>query len=70
MLSETITCIVCGNEFEFTEGERQWFERKFGGDFVIPKRCKGCRDLKKQERLKQKETVSNEYPRYTRRSRL
>jgi CxxC-x17-CxxC domain-containing protein len=43
-----ITCLDCKNEFIFTAGEQEFFERK--GFREIPKRCKPCRDARKAKR--------------------
>ena len=46
----TIKCRDCGNPFVFSAGEQAFFEQKQLHD---PVRCKGCRELKKQEKLLQ-----------------
>lgn len=50
MADEQITCVDCGAEFTFTEGEQKFFREKFGGDYSPPKRCKPCRAKKKAEK--------------------
>lgn len=45
MDSKTLTCQDCGNQFEFTAEEQQFFADK---GFEEPKRCKACRNAKKQ----------------------
>lgn len=47
MSDKIITCIGCGEDFTFTEGEQGFLRGKFGSDFAPPKRCKSCRKLKK-----------------------
>lgn len=47
MADEQITCVDCGTDFTFTEGEQKFFHEKFGDDFNRPKRCKPCREKKK-----------------------
>ena len=48
MEDKTLTCVDCGNEFVFTAGEQEFYKEKgFDND---PKRCKDCRDKKKNER--------------------
>lgn len=43
-----ITCKDCGEEFDFTANEQEFYKEK--GFTDEPKRCKACRDKKKQER--------------------
>lgn len=40
-----IQCIDCKNEFMFTAGEQEFYERK--GFREVPKRCKPCREARK-----------------------
>lgn len=40
-----LTCIQCNEQFNFTEGEQQFYQSK---GFQQPKRCLNCRRLKKQ----------------------
>lgn len=42
-----ITCSDCGQSFVFTDREQAFFQEK---GFNPPKRCKTCRDKKKQDR--------------------
>ena len=44
-MNETITCIDCGFEFTFTEGEQDYYSKK---GFNPPKRCKKCRAQRKE----------------------
>lgn len=44
MPSETLVCVDCEAEFEFTENDQEFYERK---GFAKPKRCKPCREKKK-----------------------
>ena len=44
MPSEFKTCIDCQQEFEFTEGEQQFYQDR---DYTPPKRCKACSEKKK-----------------------
>ncbi len=49
-----IKCIDCGNEFVFTVRDQKFFQEQ---NWTEPKRCKDCRNKKKQEKaesLKQK----------------
>lgn len=41
-------CIDCQQDFVFTAGEQEFYERK--GFKEIPKRCKPCRELRKVKR--------------------
>lgn len=46
MATKTIVCKDCGKEFELTDAEQEWFKIK---GFEFPKRCKECRQSKKQQ---------------------
>ena len=48
MEDKTLVCQDCGSEFVFTVGEQEFYKEK--GFDNEPKRCKMCRDKKKQER--------------------
>ena len=41
---KTITCRDCGKEFTFTAGEQEFYAER---NMSEPKRCKACRDAKK-----------------------
>jgi CxxC-x17-CxxC domain-containing protein len=43
-----LQCLDCKNDFIFTAGEQEFYERK--GFKEIPKRCKPCRDARKSRR--------------------
>src|SRR5262245_48866050 len=43
-----IICLDCKNEFIFTAGEQEFYDRK--GFREVPKRCKPCRDARKAKR--------------------
>ncbi len=45
---KTIKCIDCGTEFVFTAGEQAFYAEK--GLTNEPKRCKPCRDKRKEEK--------------------
>lgn len=48
---KAIECVQCREMFIFTEGEQMYYaEKGFTND---PKRCKACRELKKQSRKSQ-----------------
>jgi hypothetical protein len=50
-MSKIITCKICGNEFEFLDGEIEFYlDRKL----VEPKRCPDCRTKRKSD----KETIA------------
>ena len=42
---KTLVCKDCGAEFVFTAGEQEFYAEK--GFVNEPKRCKSCRDAKK-----------------------
>jgi len=42
---EVLVCVDCGKEFTFTAGEQAFYAEK--GYTNKPKRCKACRDAKK-----------------------
>ena len=43
-----IMCAECNQEFVFTAGEQEFYDRK--GFKEVPKRCKPCRDARKVRR--------------------
>src|SRR2546425_11895277 len=45
---KSLNCADCGQAFIFTAGEQEFYERK--GFKEIPKRCKPCREARKQRR--------------------
>ena len=47
MADKTLTCRDCGNTFEFTEGEQDFYTQK---GFSEPTRCPSCRAAKKASR--------------------
>jgi CxxC-x17-CxxC domain-containing protein len=44
-------CVDCGRQFMWDAGEQAWFEDKHLMN--PPKRCKGCRDRRRDEQLHQ-----------------
>lgn len=54
-----LQCLDCKNEFIFTAGEQEFYERK--GFKEIPKRCKPCRDARKSRRSGSEATGGNGY---------
>ncbi len=48
-MDKTIKCQDCGEEFNFSEKEQKFYEEK---GFLEPKRCRFCRQAKKDKRLK------------------
>jgi CxxC-x17-CxxC domain-containing protein len=50
---KTLVCKECGNEFTFTAGEQQFYAEK--GFENEPKKCKACRDAKKNANKADKE---------------
>lgn len=51
MADQTIQCIDCSRDFQYTEGEQTFFAEK---NLAPPKRCKECRAAKKQRGFKSK----------------
>ena len=47
MADKTLTCRDCGSEFDFTEGEQEFYKEK--GFENEPTRCPSCRRAKKQQ---------------------
>jgi N-acetylglutamate synthase-like GNAT family acetyltransferase len=43
-----LKCVDCGNSFVWTAGEQEFFQEK--GFTEPPKRCKACRQVKKDLR--------------------
>jgi primosomal protein N' len=43
-------CKDCKNDFVFSEGEQEFFQRQFGADYTAPKRCSECRRKRREER--------------------
>lgn len=58
---EVKICRDCGNQFELTAGELEFYTAKIQQDptFAMPKRCQVCRRKKKLERAKER---GNAYP--------
>lgn len=54
---EQLTCIECGTEFIFSVGEQQFYSAK---KLSLPKRCKACRDQRKQTHQEEKR-IRNEH---------
>ena len=50
MPTEVLKCVDCGNDFEFTERDQEFFQQK---GFTPPKRCKPCRQVRKQQKQQQ-----------------
>jgi DNA replicative helicase MCM subunit Mcm2 (Cdc46/Mcm family) len=44
MPSEYLKCVDCGNEFEHTERDQEFYQER---GFTPPKRCRSCRTKKK-----------------------
>ena len=47
MPDETKKCVDCGGDWILTEGEKKFFDDK---GLTTPKRCKPCRQAKKQQK--------------------
>lgn len=50
---KTLVCVDCGQEFVFTAAEQDFYEEK--GFTNEPKRCKSCRDARKNNGRPQRE---------------
>lgn len=50
MATKILKCADCKEEFPFTEGEQSFYA---GKGFDAPKRCKPCRDRRKEQREKE-----------------
>ncbi len=55
---KTIQCVDCGEDFTFTAGEQAFYKEK--GLDNEPKRCKACRDKRKEERNSRRENYNRE----------
>lgn len=53
-----LECADCGNEFIFTEGEQAFYKEK---GFADPKRCKSCRDARKQNKYEHEDRRDSKY---------
>src|SRR6478672_1966399 len=66
-VDRAIQCLDCKNEFTFTAGEQEFYERK--GFRELPKRCKSCREARKSRHAERDESqpsgavTSDERPR-------
>ncbi len=56
MEEKTLICQDCGQEFVFTVGEQEFYQEK--GFANEPKRCKACRDKRKNQRRQPKEAAT------------
>jgi hypothetical protein len=50
MPDKQLKCVQCHQEFPFTEGEQRFYAER---QYTEPKRCKPCRDAKKEEKARQ-----------------
>jgi hypothetical protein len=57
MPDQSINCGDCGTDFPFTERDQEFYakqvDKKTGLAWAPPKRCRACRDLRKQGQPKQ-----------------
>lgn len=44
-MADWIQCADCGETFEFSDGEQEFFKAR---GYTPPKRCKSCRKAKKE----------------------
>ena len=54
MEADMSVCVECSEEFQLTEGEKDFYIQR---DLVLPKRCKSCRVHRKQNA--QQEVIVN-----------
>lgn len=52
MPKQVIKCQDCGEEFIFSENDQKFYQEK---GFQPPKRCKNCRNIRKDKRFERKE---------------
>lgn len=52
MPDKTITCLECGQPFQFLERDQEFYAKN---NFTEPKRCKPCRTMRKKEKEARKE---------------
>jgi hypothetical protein len=50
MPDKVLKCVDCGSDFTFTGRDQEFFAKQ---GFQDPKRCKPCRDVKKQSKQRQ-----------------
>jgi len=45
-------CVVCGQPFNLTAGEREWYQKRMVQDplFKMPRRCKACLEKMKEDK--------------------
>jgi len=45
-------CVVCGQPFNLTAGEREWYQKRMTEDplFKLPRRCKACLEKRKEDK--------------------
>ena len=55
---KTLVCSDCGEEFVFTAGEQEFYAEK--GFTNEPKRCKNCRQARKNANKPERATVAHE----------
>lgn len=44
-------CVTCGNDFVITEREQEFLQKTFGKIYNPPKRCKVCRERRRNGQL-------------------
>ena len=52
MPDKVLVCVDCGSDFTFTVRDQEFFAKQ-NPPFNDPKRCKPCRDVKKQSKMRQ-----------------
>lgn len=53
-MNKRIKCQDCGEEFNFSENDQKFYEEK---GFQPPKRCKFCRNARKEKQIGGKNNV-------------
>lgn len=66
MSDSIIVCIDCGQQFSLNAGEKLWYEERQKRDpkFMMPKRCKPCRESRKDANGNVKATAPVSNPPY------
>ena len=55
-------CIDCGDDYLFSDGEKEWLQKKFGENFAAPRRCRKCREQRKLKRQQNESLKVNTAP--------
>ena len=55
MSNQVIKCQDCGEDFNFTERDQEFYKEK---GFLPPKRCRFCRKTRKERKLEKEENYN------------